>query len=65
MAPTRIPAGAFVLACDGTGKPVGSSLLVELIKVADAAGLAPADRRIGKATVIPAGLDPSQFSAGT
>jgi hypothetical protein len=59
------PTGAFVLACDGTGKPVASSLSVELIKVADAAGLAPEIDGSGKATVIAASLDPSQFSAGS
>ncbi|HZR11376.1 MAG TPA: hypothetical protein VFA79_22520, partial [Myxococcales bacterium] len=57
--------GAFVLGCDGTGKPVASALAVELIKVADAAGLAPEIDAFGKATVIAAALDPSQFTAGT
>jgi uncharacterized protein (DUF2141 family) len=59
------PAGAFVLACDGTGKPVGSSLSIQLIQVADPAGLVPLLDAEGKATVISASLDPSQFSAGT
>jgi uncharacterized protein (DUF2141 family) len=57
--------GAFVLGCDGSGKPVGSSLALELIKVTGAAGLAPEIDGSGKATVVPAALDPSQFSAGT
>jgi hypothetical protein len=58
-------AGAFVLGCDGSGKPIASTLSVELIKVADAAGLTPEIDGQGKATVIAAALDPSQFPAGT
>ena len=42
-----------------------AALAVELIKVADAAGLAPEIDAFGKATVIAAALDPSQFTAGT
>jgi hypothetical protein len=59
------PQGAFVLGCDSSGKPVGSSLPVELIKVTGAAGLSPEIDGSGKGTVVPAALDPSQFSAGT
>jgi len=57
--------GGFVLACDGTGKPVGDSLGIELVKVGDAAGLVPQIDGMGKATVIFATLDGRQFSAGT
>ncbi len=58
-------AGGFALACDGTGKPVGNSLEIELVKVGDAAGLVPRIDGLGKATVIFATLDARQFSAGT
>ena len=57
--------GGFALACDGTGKPVGDSLKIELVKVGDAAGLVPRIDGLGKATVIFASLDAGQFSAGT
>lgn len=55
--------GEFRLACDSSGKPVGSSLSVELLKVADLAGLAPEIDAMGKATVIPAGPDPTPLAA--
>jgi uncharacterized protein (DUF2141 family) len=58
-------AGGFALACDGTGKPVGDSLEIELVKVRDTAGLVPQIDGLGKATVIFAALDARQFSAGT
>jgi len=57
-------AGGFALACDVTGKPVGDSLEIELVKVGDAAGLVPRID-LGKATVIFGKLDDRQFSAGT
>jgi hypothetical protein len=57
--------GGFALACDGTGKPVGDSLGIELVKVGDAAGLVPQIDGLGKATVVFATLDGRQFSAGT
>jgi hypothetical protein len=57
-------AGALVTGCDGSGKP---SLSIELLKLLDAdpAGLVPELDGSGKATVLPAVLDSSQFSAGT
>jgi len=58
-------AGGFALACDGTGKPVGDSLEIELVKVGDTAGLVPQIDGLGKATVIFATLDAGQFSTGT
>ena len=57
------PAGAMPLVCDGSGKPVASSLGIQLIKVADAAGLVPELDGAGKATVISATLDPTQFNS--
>src|SRR6267143_4108774 len=58
-------AGGFALACDVTGKPVGDSLEIELVKVGDAAGLVPRIDGLGKATVIFGTLDDRQFHAGT
>src|SRR5467141_3681576 len=58
-------AGSFALACDVTGKPVGDSLEIELVKVGDAAGLVPRIDGLGKATVIFGTLDDRQFHAGT
>jgi hypothetical protein len=57
--------GMFVLACDGAGVPQASSLPVELIKVVDAAGLVPDIDANGKATVVPAAVDQSQFAGVT
>jgi uncharacterized protein (DUF2141 family) len=57
--------GGFALACDSTGKPVGDSVQIQLIKVGDAAGLVPRIDGLGKATVIFATLDDRQFHDGT
>jgi hypothetical protein len=57
-------AGSFALSCDGSGKPLSSSLTIQLIKVADAAGMVPEIDAVGKAIVISASLDPNQFLAG-
>ena len=57
--------GGFALACDSTGKPVGDSVQIQLIKVGDAAGLVPRIDGLGKATVIFATLDDRQFHAET
>jgi len=57
--------GLFPLTCDGTGKPVGDSLKIELVKVGDSAGLVPQIDGLGKATVVFATLDAGQFSTGT
>jgi hypothetical protein len=57
--------GMFILACDGTGTPQASSLPVELLKVVDAAGLVPDIDANGKATVVPAAVDQTQFAAGS
>jgi uncharacterized protein (DUF2141 family) len=46
-----------------SGKPVGSSLSVELLKVADVAGLVPELDAMGRATVIPAAPDPTPLAA--
>jgi hypothetical protein len=58
-------AGMFVLACDGTATPQASSLSIALIKVLDTAGLVPDLDANGKATVVPALVDQSQFTAGS
>ena len=59
-------AGAFLFACDGTGTPIALSLSVELLKVADAAGLTPdLDPVTFRGTVLPAAVDPTQFSPGS
>jgi uncharacterized protein (DUF2141 family) len=55
--------GEFRFTCDGSGKPVGSSLSVELLKVADVAGLAPEIDAMGKATVIRVSPDPTPLAA--
>ena len=55
----------FVLACDASGTPQASSLPVELIKVVDGAGLVPDIDANGRATIVPASVDQTQFSPGT
>ena len=59
-------AAYFLFACDGTGTPIAASLGVELLEVADPAGLAPElDPATFLATVVPAAVDQAQFSAGS
>jgi len=54
---------ALALACSGSGKPDVGSVSIELIKVGDAAGLAPELDSSGKATVLSGSLDSTQFSS--
>jgi uncharacterized protein (DUF2141 family) len=56
---------ALALACSGSGKPVAGSVSIQLIKVADAAGLVPEVDSSGKATVLSGSLDSSQFSSAS
>src|SRR5207253_10875016 len=56
---------ALALACSGSGKPDVGSVSIELIKVGDAAGLAPELDSSGKATVLSGSLDSTQFSSTT
>jgi len=59
-------AGAFVFACDSTPKPIASSLSVELLEVADAAGLTPVlDPVTGRGTVVPVVVEPTQLSTAS
>ena len=64
VAPLAPDAAAyFLFACDGTGAPLAGSLTVELLKVADAAGLAPdLDPVTFRGTVVPAAVDQAQFA---
>src|SRR2546428_799032 len=54
---------ALALACSGSGKPDVGSVSIELIKVGDAAGLAPELDSSGKATALSGSLDSTQFSS--
>ena len=61
LAPDAV--ASFLFACDGSGAPVASSLSVELLKVADAAGLLPdLDPVTFRGTVVPAAVDQAQFA---
>ena len=67
VAPLAPDAAAyFLFACDGTGTPVATSLSVELLKVADPAGLTPdLDPVTFRGTVVPAAVDQTQFATVT
>jgi len=56
--------GALLLSCDAAGMPMVGSVSIQLIKVAGAAGLVPELDGRGRATVVSAALDASQFPSG-